>query len=688
MERASSLDRLHQKIECATELKKRKERNYTDGVPLRINNKIAKISHSQQPENIAILFYGTRNEENTLKRMQSLKSQGFTAHKLKTIKRLFDDQGIFNHSDANGIFWSQNDSILQNIDIQKLNHIQQNMIYPRTPYVRDFYRETPMEALGELNIDQMKQIDACLCSHSEYARDFVKNNGIKRLKEIEADEINQLRQGLESHSEFARNFFQDNLNDIMVELTLEQQKLLQSMLETPSKQIEDFVIQNSLEQIGELPLEIIEQVTLCLSSSSKPAKRFLQRIPIKKLADIDDGIIKEIRLGLESPSIQTVKFFEKIDISDINKYNIEDMHLREVRTVLDDDHKDVRHYFRNLSIENVSNANSSCSFKLIRDGLLHKNKTVSDYFKYTTLEDFRYTIDEDIETILNVLSGNNADVISFFKNSTIDGNANMADDDNGIVNFVNEYIEALNGNDPKEILTQINQKRDDAQKEYFSDKPDNISDEQMEKNIDDLYESKIYEVIEYSKKAVNELQMSPEIVYSQRFDRNAYRETVARKDYFSQKSDDISMAKLEKNIEGLHPSDIEQIVYYSKKAINQLNLSPQIVYGRPFDRTAFKRERYLKYSMAMLDFIQSKRPAEEYQKFQGLSHEAKCNIALRIDPEYILPNEDSSPQHITYPQNLINITQTARAAYQIFHKMNDNIHGTIARQKNSDCCLV
>jgi hypothetical protein len=81
-----------------------------------------------------------------------------------------------------------------------------------------------------------------------------------------------------------------------------------------------------------------------------------------------------------------------------------------------------------------------------------------------------------------------------------------------------------------QILEQLNAERDVARERYLSNRPANITQEQMLQNINGLYAPMIDHAIEYSQKAIGQLNIPAEKVYGQRFDKrrfNAVRNQIS-----------------------------------------------------------------------------------------------------------------------------------------------------------------
>ena len=65
-----------------------------------------------------------------------------------------------------------------------------------------------------------------------------------------------------------------------------------------------------------------------------------------------------------------------------------------------------------------------------------------------------------------------------------------------------------------------------ARDKYYRLRPGAITMERMQKNIEGLYAPMIEEIIVYSKRAIAELQLAPEDIYSQRFDKRRYNTLI------------------------------------------------------------------------------------------------------------------------------------------------------------------
>ncbi|MEM6603363.1 MAG: hypothetical protein AAF621_04865, partial [Pseudomonadota bacterium] len=75
-----------------------------------------------------------------------------------------------------------------------------------------------------------------------------------------------------------------------------------------------------------------------------------------------------------------------------------------------------------------------------------------------------------------------------------------------------------------ESATKIHAEREEAKADYLALGHYSASQEQLKENIEGLYAPMINQTIKYSQIAIDKLDLSPEVVYSQRFDRRKFNE--------------------------------------------------------------------------------------------------------------------------------------------------------------------
>ena len=421
-------------------------------------------------------------------------------------------------------------------DISHGEEEQVTQISPLEQY-RQKYSQEALDSLGY----KIRFIEKGLESQYEETRDFFLHSNPEKLEKL-GHLIEYVQKGLDSRHQACRDYFLSCKLEDLKKIGSSLQ-YIQKGLDSQYKECRDFFLEHKSEDLKKLGISLL-YIQEGLDSQHQICRDYFLEHKPEVLAKVDYKL-QYIQKGIESQHEESRGFFLSHKLEEVAELGGEG--LKHIQKGLESQHQTCRDYFLEHKPEVL--ATLGWGLEYIQKGLESQHQTCRNYFLEHKPEEFAKLnhILGSNATINNMLKGTfsyfqkgldseNEDCRKFFAQQPLEA----LDAYDGVNNHLSicEIYNAFQHNNPV-ILGRLEAEKNAATSDYLDLRPEGVSEEQMQENIEGLYERPIEEVIEYSQRAIEELGLKPDYVYSRRMNKKKFdalckeREQYAKSETFA-----------------------------------------------------------------------------------------------------------------------------------------------------------
>lgn len=255
---------------------------------------------------------------------------------------------------------------------------------------------------------------------------------------------------------------------------------LKKGFQSKSKICCNWLVEQNPEKLSQFKNTTLAHVITGLESENKQCREWCLSQNIDGLSGFEQQL-HTVKNAFESSSPLCRDWFAKQTADSLNKFSQNELGL--ICKTLESDVPECRDWFAKHTAKELRDLGSTNILNRVQEGLSSQNPECVNFFAQNTPEILEAFPDGDALSIRLAFEGHRPD-----------------------------------------ILDDLNAEKEAAETEYMSLKPADISEEQMRDNIEGLYAPMIHQVIQYSKRATDELGLSRKEAYSQRTDKKKFQD--------------------------------------------------------------------------------------------------------------------------------------------------------------------